>query len=127
MGMPLWVLSWMGIRSYYLTSRNRAIEISQAFDDDDFIHFDRIRRPDVLYAGMMQYDGDLNIPNQYLVAPPQIDGSVAEYMCESGIKTLAISETQKYGHVTFFWNGNKSGKVNDSLEDCGNSIGYLAL
>ena len=96
---------------------DRAIEISQAFDDDDFIHFDRIRRPDVLYAGMMQYDGDLNIPNQYLVAPPQIDGSVAEYMCESGIKTLAISETQKYGHVTFFWNGNKSGKVNDSLED----------
>jgi 2,3-bisphosphoglycerate-independent phosphoglycerate mutase len=96
---------------------DRAIELSQAFDDDDFIHFDRKRRPDVLYAGMMQYDGDLHIPKNYLVSPPQIDGSVAEYMCASGIKTLAISETQKYGHVTFFWNGNKSGKVNDTLED----------
>jgi 2,3-bisphosphoglycerate-independent phosphoglycerate mutase len=59
----------------------------------------------------------LHIPKNYLVSPPQIDGSVAEYMCASGIKTLAISETQKYGHVTFFWNGNKSGKVNDTLED----------
>ena len=96
---------------------DRAIELSQAFDNDDFVHFDRVRRPDVLYAGMMQYDGDLNIPNHYLVAPPQIEGSVAEYMCANGIKTLAISETQKYGHVTFFWNGNKSGKVNESLED----------
>jgi len=96
---------------------DRAIELSQAFDNDEFIHFDRKRRPDVLYAGMMQYDGDLHIPKNYLVSPPKIDGSVAEYMCASGIKTLAISETQKYGHVTFFWNGNKSGKVDDTLED----------
>lgn len=96
---------------------DRAIELSQAFDDDDFIYFDRKRRPDVLYAGMMQYDGDLNIPKNYLVSPPKIDGSVAEFMCASGIKSLAISETQKYGHVTFFWNGNKSGKVNEELED----------
>ena len=96
---------------------DRAIELSQAFDNDAFIHFDRKRRPDVLYAGMMQYDGDLNIPKNYLVSPPQIDGSVAEYMCASGIKTLAISETQKYGHVTFFWNGNKSEKISEKLED----------
>ena len=96
---------------------DRAIGMSQAFDSDDFVHFDRKRRPDVLYAGIMQYDGDLNIPNHYLVAPPKIEGSVAQYMCASGIKTLAISETQKYGHVTFFWNGNKSGKVSEALED----------
>ena len=95
---------------------DRAIELSQAFDDDEFIHFDRIRRPDVLYAGMMQYDGDLNIPTHYLVSPPQIDGSVAEVMCANGRKTLAISETQKFGHVTFFWNGNKSGVVDANLE-----------
>ena len=96
---------------------DRAIELSMAFDDEVFPYFDRKRRPDVLYAGMMQYDGDLNIPTNYLVSPPNIEGSVAEYMCASGIKTLAISETQKYGHVTFFWNGNKSGKINETLED----------
>ena len=96
---------------------DRAIEISQAFDNEAFIHFDRIRRPDVLYAGITQYDGDLNIPTNYLVSPPKIDGSVAEYMCASGIKTLAISETQKYGHVTFFWNGNKSDKISETLEE----------
>ncbi len=96
---------------------DRAIEISMAFDNDDFPYFDRKRRPDVLYAGMMQYDGDMNIPTNYLVSPPNIEGSVAEYMCASGVKTLAISETQKYGHVTFFWNGNKSGKVSNESED----------
>ena len=68
---------------------DRAIELSQAFDYDEFIHFERQRRPDVLFAGMMQYDGDLKIPTHYLVQPPQIDGSVAECMCANGIKTLA--------------------------------------
>ena len=96
---------------------DRAIELSMAFEADDFTHFNRERRPNVQFAGMMQYDGDRLIPAQYLVSPPQIEGSVAHYMCNSGIKTLAISETQKYGHVTFFWNGNKSGKVNAELED----------
>lgn len=95
---------------------DRAIEISQAFDDDDFSAFDRIRRPDVLYAGMMQYDGDRAIPRNFLVSPPRIKGSVGEHMCNHGIRTLAISETQKFGHVTFFWNGNKSGKISDALE-----------
>jgi 2,3-bisphosphoglycerate-independent phosphoglycerate mutase len=95
---------------------DRAVELSQAFEDDVFDHFDRGRRPDVLYAGMMQYDGDLHVPRHYLVAPPRIDGSVSTYLCAAGLRSLAISETQKFGHVTFFWNGNKSGKVNDSLE-----------
>ena len=52
-----------------------------------------------------------------MVQPPQIDGAVAECMCANGIKTLAISETQKFGHVTFFWNGNQSEKVDAQLED----------
>jgi 2,3-bisphosphoglycerate-independent phosphoglycerate mutase len=96
---------------------DRAIEISMAFENELFSHFDRIRRPKVVFAGMMQYDGDLRIPQHYLVSPPQIEGSVADHMCANGIRSLAISETQKFGHVTFFWNGNKSGKVNDALED----------
>lgn len=96
---------------------DRAIELSMAFEADDFTHFNRERRPNVQFAGMMQYDGDLCIPTNYLVSPPHIDGPVAHVMCQHGIKTLAISETQKYGHVTFFWNGNNSGKVDPELED----------
>ncbi|HIV98724.1 MAG TPA: 2,3-bisphosphoglycerate-independent phosphoglycerate mutase [Candidatus Ornithospirochaeta avicola] len=96
---------------------DRAIEISRAFDEKDFSEFDRVRYPKVEYAGMMEYDGDLHIPSQYLVSPPQIDRTLAEYLCASGVKQFSISETQKFGHVTYFFNGNKSGKFSDKLEE----------
>lgn len=96
---------------------DRAIEISRAFDEKDFSEFDRERYPDVLYAGMMEYDGDLHIPEHYLVSPPEIDRTVSEYLCTAGIKMFAVSETQKFGHVTYFWNGNKSGYVCEDLEE----------
>jgi 2,3-bisphosphoglycerate-independent phosphoglycerate mutase len=95
---------------------DRAIEISQAFEDDAFPHFDRGSRPDVLYAGMMQYDGDLQVPQRFLVAPPAIDRTLGEYLARNGLPQLAISETQKYGHVTYFWNGNRSGCFDDAVE-----------
>ncbi|MCL2058147.1 MAG: 2,3-bisphosphoglycerate-independent phosphoglycerate mutase [Oscillospiraceae bacterium] len=95
---------------------DRAIEISKAFTYDDFDKFDRVRVPDVLYAGMLEYDGDLHIPANYLVDPPEIRDTLGEHLCASGIRSLAISETQKYGHVTYFWNGNRSGKFSDDLE-----------
>jgi 2,3-bisphosphoglycerate-independent phosphoglycerate mutase len=96
---------------------DRAIEISRAFDDRDrFDKFDRVRRPDVLYAGMMEYDGDLHIPAHYLVTPPEIEHTMGEYLARNRIPQLAISETQKYGHVTYFWNGNRSGRFDDKSE-----------
>ena len=95
---------------------DRALEITAAFEDDDFDKFDRGPKPDVLYAGMMQYDGDLCVPKKFLVPPPTIDRTIAEYLCASGVKQLAISETQKYGHVTYFYNGNRSGMFDESLE-----------
>jgi 2,3-bisphosphoglycerate-independent phosphoglycerate mutase len=65
---------------------------------------------------MMQYDGDLKIPKQYLVSPPAIDRSLGQLLSGTGITQLAISETQKYGHVTYFFNGNWSGKFNEEME-----------
>ncbi len=96
---------------------DRAIEISRAFQEKDLKEFDRKRFPKVEYAGMMEYDGDLHIPTQYLVSPPAIDRTMAEYLCASGIRQFSISETQKFGHVTYFFNGNKSGKFDDKLEE----------
>lgn len=97
---------------------DRAIEISRAFDEGkDFTFFDRERVPKTLYAGMMEYDGDLHIPKRYLVTPPNIEETVSEYIAASGVRQFAVSETQKFGHVTYFWNGNRSGKFNDELED----------
>ncbi len=95
---------------------DRAIEISRAFEEDDFPYFDRKRRPNVFYAGMMQYDGDKFIPKNYLVEPPQIQGTISEFLCATGITSYAVSETQKFGHVTYFWNGNKSGYICEELE-----------
>ncbi len=95
---------------------DRAIEISRAFDDEAFPSFERGPRPDVAYAGMMEYDGDLHVPRQYLVAPPAIDRTLGEYLARNDQPQLAISETQKYGHVTYFWNGNRSGAFDDGLE-----------
>ncbi len=95
---------------------DRAIEISKTFDDENFDKFDRVRYPKVQYAGMLEYDGDLHIPHQYLVNPPEITNTMGEYLADSGVAQLAISETQKYGHVTYFWNGNRSGKFDNETE-----------
>ncbi|MBT5855551.1 2,3-bisphosphoglycerate-independent phosphoglycerate mutase [bacterium] len=96
---------------------DRAMEITQAFESgDEFDRFDRKRVPNVFFAGLMEYDGDLHIPNNYLVNPPTIERPISEYLCAEGVQSFAISETQKYGHVTYFWNGNKSGKVDEELE-----------
>ena len=96
---------------------DRSIEISKAFEAGaDFDKFDRVRVPSVLYAGMLEYDGDAHIPSRYLVSPPEISGTMGEFLVNKGVKQLALSETQKYGHVTYFWNGNRSGKVDETLE-----------
>ncbi len=95
---------------------DRAQEISLAFDRKDFPYFDRGDYTGVMFAGMLQYDGDLNIPENYLVEPPVIKDTLTEVLCANGIHEFALSETQKYGHVTYFWNGNRSGKVDEALE-----------
>jgi 2,3-bisphosphoglycerate-independent phosphoglycerate mutase len=96
---------------------DRSIEISLAFTEEDFDKFDRVRFPKVKYAGMMEYDGDLHIPNNYLVTPPSIKNTLGETLVTRGIKQFACSETQKFGHVTYFWNGNKTGYFDKSLEE----------
>lgn len=95
---------------------DRAQEISLAFDRKDFDKFDRGDYTGVLFAGMLEYDGDLHIPSRYLVQPPVIKNTLTELLCANGIREYALSETQKYGHVTYFWNGNRSGKVDEALE-----------
>lgn len=103
---------------FYNFRGDRSIEISKAFDAPagEFDKFDRVRVPNVVYAGMLEYDGDLHIPHKYLVSPPEITNTMSEYLTLTGVSQLAISETQKYGHVTYFWNGNRSGKFSDELE-----------
>lgn len=95
---------------------DRAIEISKAFELEKFTYFKRDVWPKVRYAGLLEYDGDAHIPKNFLVPPPAIKNVSGQYLAQLGLKTFAIAETHKFGHVTYFWNGNKSGYIDQNLE-----------
>ena len=99
---------------YFNFRGDRAIEISKAFIGE--VPFERVRQPKVAFAGMMTYDGDTNLPPRILVEPPVIDRVLGTYLVDNGVRQLACSETQKYGHVTYFWNGNRSGYLDQHME-----------
>ena len=101
---------------FYNFRGDRAIEISRAFDEEDFSEFDRVKYPKIKYAGMLEYDTEVHIPSHYLVSPPNISNTLSEHLCGLGVKAYAVAEGQKFGHVTYFWNGNKSGYINEDLE-----------
>ncbi|CAM6087611.1 unnamed protein product [Calypogeia fissa] len=95
---------------------DRMTMLAKALEYEDFKSFDRVRYPKIRYAGMLQYDGELKLPSHFLVSPPDIDRTSGEYLVHNGISTFACSETVKFGHVTFFWNGNRSGQFSQTLE-----------
>ncbi|KAL4419791.1 hypothetical protein ABPG75_006889 [Micractinium tetrahymenae] len=95
---------------------DRMVEISQALEYEKFHKFDRKRWPKIRFAGMMQYDGDLLLPKHFLVPPPLIERASEQYVVGTGLRVFACSESQKIGHVTFFWNGNRSGYLDPKLE-----------
>jgi 2,3-bisphosphoglycerate-independent phosphoglycerate mutase len=87
---------------------DRAIELSAAFEHDDFDFFDRGRRPDVLFVGMLEYDGDLMLPRHCLLVPPPIDDTVIERLSAAGVPTFHVAESSKFGHVTYYLFGMRS-------------------
>ncbi len=98
---------------------DRAIEFSRCMELSapiDLSGPDGRPAPRTTFAGMMQYDGDLGLPARFLVPPPRIDHTVGQALAAAGKRTYAISETQKFGHVTYFYNGNRSGYVDPALE-----------
>ena len=95
---------------------DRAQEISLAFDEENFDKFDKGKSPKVFYAGLLEYDSEAHIPKKFLVPPPEIENTLTELLIKHKLSQCAVSETQKYGHVTYFWNGNRSGYLDKSLE-----------
>ncbi|MGB5812287.1 MAG: 2,3-bisphosphoglycerate-independent phosphoglycerate mutase [Polyangiales bacterium] len=96
---------------------DRAIELTRAFTDPGLTEFERGPIPKVEFVGMMEYDGDEKLPKQYLVQPPSIDRTLGEYLARNRVTQFACSETQKFGHVTYFWNGNRSGMFDEAYEE----------
>ena len=85
---------------------DRAIEMAQAFTYNDFPHFDRVRRPDVRFVGMTEYNEDLHVPQYTLVGTPQFQHPLTRHLANHGIRQYAVSETVKFGHITYYFNGN---------------------
>lgn len=102
---------------YFNFRGDRSLEITKAFEADKLDEFDRGFRSRRDVRRMMEYDGDLHAPKLYLVNPPEIDRTMDEYLCATGVNQFAVSETQKYGHVTYFFNGNRSDKFDDKLDN----------
>ena len=96
---------------------DRAIEFSRAILADDFPHFERPVRPQVMFAGMTQYDQDNEIPPEYLVGTPEVDDPFGKRILELGLKQFRLTETQKYPHVTFFYNGGYREPLDSSMEN----------
>jgi 2,3-bisphosphoglycerate-independent phosphoglycerate mutase len=86
---------------------DRAIEISKAFDDKVFTEFKKECKPDVLYYGMMLYDDKLKIPKNYFLEPPTIENTLTSFLCTEDIKQFSIAETHKFGHIKYFFLGNR--------------------
>ncbi|MHA1147424.1 MAG: 2,3-bisphosphoglycerate-independent phosphoglycerate mutase [Promethearchaeota archaeon] len=102
---------------YFNFRGDRAIQISRAFDEGiNFKEFEKKCQINVEYYGLMQYDEKERIPKKFFLEPPSIKNPFTEYLCAEGIKQFAIAETHKYGHVTYFFNGNKEGYINPNLE-----------
>lgn len=85
---------------------DRPREITRAFVDEQFDGFDRKVKPDVYYVCMTQYDR--NIPAAVAFEPaPKAKNIAGEYFSELGLKQFRCAETEKYAHVTFFFNGGR--------------------
>ncbi len=95
---------------------DRAIEFAEALLKDDFTGFERTR-PDVLFAGMSQYDQDNAFPKDYLVGTASVENPFGRRILERGLKQFRLTETQKFAHVTFFYNGGRREPLDPALEE----------
>jgi len=96
---------------------DRAIEITEAFEVDDFDGFDRGWRPDVLFAGMMVYDEDRNLPALQIMEATRVNNPFGKRILDLGIRQFRLAETQKFPHVTFFFNGGQREPLDQAMED----------
>ncbi|MDX8381583.1 MAG: 2,3-bisphosphoglycerate-independent phosphoglycerate mutase [Ghiorsea sp.] len=96
---------------------DRAVEITDAFEEQEFSGFEREKIPDVTYAGMMVYDEDRNMPALQLMGPTKVDYPLGRYLVDQKIKQFRLTETQKFPHVTFFFNGGYRKPLDASLEE----------
>lgn len=96
---------------------DRAVETARMFDNGDYISAkQRAMIKDCYFAGILQYDAEMNLPANYLCEPPVINTTLTSWLCEHGVRQYTVTETVKFGHMTYFFNGNKSAPIDANLE-----------
>ena len=98
---------------YFDFRADRAIEIAQAFTYWDFPYFNRgnYTPDDVYFVGMTEYNSDTHVPEHRLVEPIEITETLSRFLADNGVSQMAISETVKFGHITYYFNGNSYDKM----------------
>ncbi len=94
---------------------DRAVEFSEIFCGKSK-KYGINKTPNIIYAGMLEYDADNEIPLNFLLEPPVIENTLEELLIKNNKYTFSISETQKFGHITKYFNGNHVNKFNDKLQ-----------
>ena len=87
---------------------DRSIMSAQAFTYNDFPYFDRgdFRPSDIYFAGMTEYNSDTHVPAHTLLKPFNITDTLSDLLDAHHLSSYAISETVKYGHITYYFDGN---------------------
>src|SRR5690606_18020772 len=89
---------------YFNFRADRARELTWAFTNDEFDGFERPGgKLDLCFVTMTQYD--VNVKAPYAFPPQDLKNTLGEYISSLNLKQLRIAETEKYAHVTFFFNG----------------------
>ena len=83
---------------------DRARQLSGALMEEDFSGFERVRKDDLFFVSMTQYDETFSFAAA-AYPPKEIENTLGEYLSSLGMKQLRIAETEKYAHVTYFFNG----------------------
>lgn len=96
---------------------DRAIEFTTAMLEENFPHFDRSPMPKVVFAGMMVYDQDTQTPPNHLVGSVLVENPFGKRVLELGLKQFRLTETQKFPHVTFFFNGGYRDPLDAKMEN----------
>ncbi len=109
---------------FYNFRPDRAREISRAFCCDDFTGFERGKRLDVKYVCFSDYDP--TIPNKEVAFKKiLVTNTFGEWLAANGLKQARIAETEKYAHVTFFFNGGIEAPNKDEERILVNSPKYV--
>ncbi len=103
-GAPVATINDKDTIIFYNFRPDRAREITRAFCTDDFTGFDRGARKDVTYICFTEYD--VTIPNKTVAFHKvELNNTFGQFLASQGLKQARIAETEKYAHVTFFFNG----------------------